>query len=82
MIKNARIGLGPAGTGTLELDGVDVAKHVLGLQLTAKPGHRSELQLTLQLLEFEVDGEAHVLVPDDVRATLIELGWTPPAVQE
>jgi hypothetical protein len=51
-----------------------------GLTLTAEAFRAP--RLTLDVLVYDastVSGEMNVLIPDETRATLVALGWTPPA---
>jgi hypothetical protein len=74
----ACIRLDSQGTGTVEVDGHDVSSSVRGLTLIAEAGHLPRLILDLLVFTGEVDGQAQVHIPDDTRATLVALGWTPP----
>ncbi|MEV8245019.1 hypothetical protein AB0R01_14755 [Streptomyces rochei] len=65
-------------TGTVAVDGT----RLKGVRsVTARNGVDEPPTLTIELLldSALIDGEFVVQLPDDTRATLVALGWTPPA---
>lgn len=71
------------GRGTVEVGGVDLARAVQGLNLSAEAGSPPVLTLDLRLIElsqFESD-ETVIHIPAATRDALVALGWTPPAEQ-
>ncbi|MGW6502972.1 hypothetical protein [Nonomuraea angiospora] len=69
-----------AGTGSLIVDGHDIASEVGGIELRSKPG--SEPELLLRLPGVELAAEARVGVRPATEAALRTLGWTPPSNDE
>lgn len=76
--RTARISLDAIGCGTVEIDGHDVSHTVRGLTLTSEVGCVPQLVLDLATHTSEIDGQAHVHIPADTAAALVDLGWTPP----
>ena len=76
---HVQLKLGSNGTGNVVLDGADVAPAATSLTLRAKPGHASELTLTIRVDELDVDGDLRVVIDHATRELLTAAGWTPPA---
>lgn len=76
--RTARISLDATGGGTVEVDGHDISHTVRGLTLKSDVGSEPQLVLDLTIHTGEIDGQAHVHIPADTAATLVDLGWTPP----
>ena len=76
--RAARISLDATGCGKIEIDGHDVADTVHGLTLKSEVGHVPQLVLDLVIHTGDIDGQAHVNIPADTAAALVDLGWTPP----
>lgn len=75
--RTARISLDATGGGKVEIDGHDVSHTVRGLTVKAGAGCIPQLVLDLAIHTSEIDGQAHVHIPADTAATLVDLGWTP-----
>ncbi|MGP3917687.1 hypothetical protein [Nonomuraea sp. 10N515B] len=76
-MAKVQIVLTHAGTGSLIVDGHDIAGEVGGIELKSMPGYEPELQL--QLPGVELAAEAKVGVGPSTAAALRALGWTPPS---
>lgn len=78
MIKrHAKLNLTPGG-GTVEVNG-EPLKGVRNVSLTAGVNAFPALTVDLLLHEVEVNGEVLITVPEKTAASLLALGWTPPA---
>ncbi|WP_201296775.1 hypothetical protein [Nocardiopsis sp. FR26] len=56
------------------------AQALTGLTLRAEAGDTPRLTLDVLALDVtKVGGQMEILIPDETRALLVELGWTPPA---
>ena len=80
-LHTLRVGRPEAGYGhRVELDGQDIANSILGLTVTFKGGESpaAALDLVLDEIPTETD-DVRVHLPDETRALLVRLGWTPPA---
>lgn len=78
-MNHVRITTSATGTGTVEIDGQDVANSVRALRLSAGVGELTELTLDVvprQVAEFE--GEAFVRLTGEFEEFLTMLGWSPP----
>lgn len=75
--KRIRLTMG-AGRGCLEVGGVDLSNSARAVDLHFKAGGLPEVTVVLSVLEGEIEGEASVRLPEETRAALIALGWTPP----
>lgn len=76
--RSARLSLAAgAGNSSIEVDGQRL-RGVTGLELTANPDGVPVLTLGVRLHEVDADGQMTVTVPEDTRAALVALGWTPP----
>jgi hypothetical protein len=77
--RTAKLHLTPGGYGsTIEIDGQKLTG-VRGIDLSSAINEMPALTLDLIIREVEIDGEVIASVPDKTKATLIKLGWTPPA---
>lgn len=82
-MATVELNLGPACATedtTIRVNGHDITSAVRSLQLNADVGNMH--QITLDVVAMTVTGsaaEARLLLPDDTRAALLVLGWTPPA---
>lgn len=74
----AEVKLGPVGTGSVVLDGVDVSGGVAGVSLDSRVGQLTRLRLELPAVEFDFSGAVCVEIPAEVHDALVALGWTPP----
>lgn len=79
--RTVNIHLDGTGSGTIEVNGQPL-RGVRSLTLNSEAGQRPEITLELLLHDISTVAEARVLVTDDVAATLVALGWTPPPEQE
>lgn len=68
MKKRTTIHLRPNGTGTVEIDGVDISNSVLGLSVEVDPNNRQPTTVRLTLTDVELKAEA-----EDVTAVLRDL---------
>lgn len=76
--RSAHLTLAPgAGASSIEVDGQRLYG-VIGLELKSDPNSLPVLTLDIRLHEVDVDGEMTVQVPENTRAALVALGWTPP----
>ncbi len=78
-MNHVRITTGAANTGTVEIDGQDVANSVRALRLTAGVGEATELTLDVhprRAAEFE--GEAFVRLNPEFEDFLTLIGWKAP----
>lgn len=67
------------GTGTVEVDGVDLGPTVAGFRLDVHAGDMPRLTLDVLLRGGgHVAGEAAVVVDEATASLLTSLGWTPP----
>lgn len=68
------------GKAVVELDGLDIAPCVLGMELSFRGGDLPTARLDLALFDVTpVDSEDVVVLLDDrTRDLLVSLGWTPP----
>lgn len=78
MPRNAHIRLGEPGRATIEIDGQDVSRAVVGFRLDGHVDEAHRLTLDLRLATGEADGEVVVDIPAATAALLVDLGWTPP----
>lgn len=69
------------GQGSIEVDGQDL-KGVRGFTLSSEVGCVPQITLDLHVYDVSTFAEADILVPANVAATLVKLGWTPPPGQE
>lgn len=66
------------GRERVVVDGVDIGAACTSLTLHAAADGAPTLTIHLALFRTTVAGHATIQVPDQVRDTLIHLGWTPP----
>lgn len=77
--RSAQITLAPGpGANSIEVGGQRL-HGVIGLELKADPNSMPVLTVAVRLHEVDVDGAMTVQVPEQTRAALVALGWTPPA---
>jgi hypothetical protein len=79
MMNHVRITTTAHGSGTIEIDGTDMANSIRALRLTAGVGEPTELTIDVlpnEVAEFE--GDAFVRLDSGFEDFLIRLGWTPP----
>jgi hypothetical protein len=81
-VARVEIKLNRIGTGSLVLDGTDLSNAVAGLTLSSRPGGGAYLQLDLAAMDFAVEADADVTLPEDVQVALLSLGWTPPTLSK
>lgn len=77
--RTLRIG-GPGHASRVHLDGEDISNALVGVKVHLTPG--SMPMATLEMALWEVPTEldrVRIEVPDETRALLVRLGWTPPA---
>ncbi|WP_435112037.1 hypothetical protein [Nocardiopsis synnemataformans] len=61
------------------IGGTQVSRSLYGLALTAREGEEPRLTLDVVIVDRStIEGQMDVDIPDQTRATLIALGWTPP----
>jgi len=66
----AVIKVGPTGLGSIEVDGIDLSKVVMGIDFVASPGKLPSLVLTLIPAEVEIEADF-----DEIHKVLSELHW-------
>ncbi|PRY35369.1 hypothetical protein [Umezawaea tangerina] len=76
--KHVALQLSP-GKGSVLVDGVDIGPAVTDLVLRADARNRA-LELQLVTHDVTVDGVTSVAIPQETRAALLTLGWTPPVL--
>ena len=79
-MAKVQIVLSHAGTGSLIVDGHDIANEVGDIELRSKPGYEPELVLRLPGVELAAEARMHVR--PSTEAALRALGWTPPSTNE
>ncbi|MEU6709989.1 hypothetical protein ABZ897_00805 [Nonomuraea sp. NPDC046802] len=68
----------------VELDGHDLSRALRGITIRCEAGHRPSVDLDLKVDAIEVtqlavrDPQILLAMPDEAKAALIALGWTPP----
>lgn len=77
-IRDAKMTLRADGSGTINVDGVDITRAVRSITVESEPCRPPQLNLELTITEVEIDGGFHVVIPDRLREALVALGWTPP----
>lgn len=75
---DAEITVDAVGRGELKLGGHDLARQVRGFALVSEAGKRTELHLNIQAAPVTARGDVAVVLPEELQAVLVELGWTPP----
>lgn len=74
-----RIGNRTDGPGwTVELDGQDIAHALRGLSLNLDSSPLASARLSLVIEDVSTHAEVDVWMPDETKALLVRLGWTPP----
>ncbi|HEY9473386.1 MAG TPA: hypothetical protein VIS06_05965 [Mycobacteriales bacterium] len=63
--------------GEVSLDGESISDAVRGLTLTMCAGDIPTLTLDV-VADVLFDGQTDVVIPEETRALLVRLGWTPP----
>lgn len=66
---------------SITIDGTDISPQALA-GLSIKAGTDGVPRLTLDVVAVDVTkvgGQMEILIPDETRGLLVELGWTPPA---
>lgn len=77
--KRIKIKPGVGGRSKVEIDGVDVSRHLNGYALVDTVKHGPRLRLDTGLLErAEILGVTNVEVDPGTAELLKSLGWTPP----
>lgn len=71
-----------ASNAVLEVDGVNVASAVRGVEVRAALGRYTEVALDLAATSVVVNGEACLYLSARVAAVLAHYGWNPPAGAE
>jgi hypothetical protein len=69
------------GTGSrVEIDGHDITNAVRGLTIHGEAGSLADITLDLLILDVTEmqDEHARIFIPEETRAALLALGWTPP----
>jgi hypothetical protein len=75
----ASISVDGSGLGSLILAGIDCSNAVRGFCITSVVGDVPKLEITLNMAEIDTSwGDVKVILPQETRAALIALGWTPP----
>jgi hypothetical protein len=77
-LASVRLNLGGSAGSVVEVNGVNYANSVAGVDVQASGWGPPKVSLSLVTHEVVVDGEAKVTVPDETHAALVALGWTPP----
>lgn len=65
--------------GQLHLDGQDISRVLDAVDLKLRPGCLPEVTLGVLVHDLTTEVEAKVVIPQETRALLVRLGWTPPA---
>lgn len=65
--------------GKLVIDGTDFSNHVASLHLEMGAGMMPRLTVDFAGLVTAAEVGAEVVIPDEVQALLLKLGWTAPA---
>jgi hypothetical protein len=77
-LNDVKIKLG-AGSGSVQVDGHEVADSVISLAVDGRAGEPAMVRLNLRAGKtVTIDAEARVRIDHDTRAVLLALGWTPP----
>jgi hypothetical protein len=76
--RNVEFHIGVNGLGTIELDGEKLTG-VRGFIISSEAGKRPTVTLDFVVLDTDYFGEADVFVHEKAHASLVKLGWTPPA---
>lgn len=61
----------------VEIDGVDVSAHIIGLRIDAPVGETARAEVDLAVFEVEAEADYVYLAPRTA-GLLKRLGWTPP----
>lgn len=74
---------GPTGdSGSVEVEGVDIAPALRGLSLNASVGNQASLTLQLAMRGVEVEGVQRLYLSSAQVGLLARFGWAPPAHAE
>lgn len=65
--------------GLLEVGGADITRATRSVDIHVDAVDIPQVTVGLVVIEAEFDGRATIRLPDETRAALIALGWTPPA---
>jgi hypothetical protein len=76
-VTPAKITLKQNGSGSVLVDGLDIASRVSSMTVTVDPYGRGT-EATIQLSRVELEADAGIRVDDRTRDALLKLGWTPP----
>lgn len=76
--RNIEIHTNASGAGTIHLDGEKLTG-VRGYTIDSRAGRMPKVTLDLLILDTDYFGEAGVFIHEKAHATLLKLGWTPPA---
>lgn len=79
--ERVRVVLPVPGSGErsiVEINGVDVANHIVGLALDADGRGNRRLTIHLPFDELRLDHCTRLSVPEWAHSVLVALGWTPP----
>lgn len=68
------------GTGSIHVDGHDIGGGVREVDFHGAVGEADTVNLELVVFDgTRIDSdEAEVIIPDETRKALVDLGWTPP----
>ena len=69
---------GQYGQAIVELDGQQIQNGLQALSLDLAGGEPNRATLDLRAPTVEFDGQVEVHLPEEARALLKRLGWTPP----
>jgi hypothetical protein len=69
---------GAFGQATIELDGEEIQNGLRRVALELEAGEVNQATLELLAPVIEVVGEFRIHLPEETRAALKRLGWTPP----
>jgi hypothetical protein len=81
-LANVRLNLGGTAGSVVEINGVNYANSVAGVDVQASGWGPPKVTLSLVTHEVVVDGEAQVVIPEKTRDALLALGWSAPATPE
>lgn len=78
MPNQVDVAVSAGGTGVVRLNGQDVSNAVAGLTINTHVGDVTTVLLRVPATKVRFDGEARVILQDDLVALLVAAGWTPP----
>lgn len=71
---------GPGHASRVHLDGEDISNALVGVKVNLAPGSMPMATLEMALWEVPTElDQVGIQIPEETRALLVRLGWTPPA---